>query len=253
MNRKTLTYRKKNKKNQNEVPKEKKGPINIRVMIYCFVEALVRYALLIFIEKSIVNSDAKQEVYVAVMDVPDNLLITEENFAEYFRMEDRAVSTFPEGSISSPAEIIGGLTSQKILAKEICATAMFTREQSLIANIKDPVEVSLAASNLSQVVGGVIRTGDFINIWSVKNSSINGLDETVADIIFSGAYVTRAFTSTGVEVSRDDSEESATTIINIIIPAAQEEEFNRAIADGTIRLGRILEQGAPVSGAARGE
>lgn len=53
------------------------------------------------------------------------------------------------------------------------------------------------------------------------------------------AYVTRTFTSSGEEAAGDDKDK-ATLVINIIIPAEQEEEFNRAIVEGTVRVGRYM-------------
>ena len=47
------------------------------------------------------------------------------------------------------------------------------------------------------------------------------------------------YSSSG-EAATDENSDVATMIINIIIPAEQEEEFNTAIVEGTLRVGRYL-------------
>ena len=51
--------------------------------------------------------------------------------------------------------------------------------------------------------------------------------------------MTRTFSSAGEAAGEVDSD-SATMIMNIVTPAEQEEEFNTAIAEGTLRVGRYL-------------
>ena len=51
-----------------------KAGTSAKVILYCIIVTLVLYILMIFIEKSIVNADDKKEVYVAVKQVPDNVL-----------------------------------------------------------------------------------------------------------------------------------------------------------------------------------
>lgn len=237
-----LSYKKnKPEKEVKEKKEKKKGPVNIKVFVYCFITTFILYALIVAVEKAILDSEERIPVYVAVRDVPEDLLITEENVSTYFALEERGKDTLPRGYITDLGGLTGFLTDEDILENEVAVASSFVKEQSLIEKIENPVEVSLNASNLAQVVGGVLRTGDFINIWSVKTVSKNGVQTVEAVSIYEGAYVTRAFTSTGEEVSRDGAEESSTTVINIVIPAEYEEAFNKAMADGSVRLGRIYD------------
>lgn len=221
--------------------KKPKGPVNIKVFVYCLIATFILYALLVAIEKAVVGSEEKMPVYVVTDDIKEAFLITEDNFDDYFRLEERITDTLPAGYITDKSKIIGSLTDRELLEKEVAVADIFVKEQNLIKMIENPVEVSLNASNLAQVVGGVLRTGDIINIWSVKTVNKNGTQTIETIQIYEGAYVTRAFTSSGEEISRDNTEEASTMVINIVIPAEQEEAFNKAIAEGTIRLGRVYD------------
>ena len=91
------------------------------------------------------------------------------------------------------------------------------------------------ANNLSQVVGGILREGDRINIWSVTETNNNGVGKVTAEKICDYAYVTRVFTAAGVQVNADSGNDSAAMVINIIIPEEKEQEFNIALEKGTLR------------------
>ena len=178
-------------------------------------------------------------MYVSVKEVPENLLITAENIGGYFALMERPLSAVPDNAVENAAELYGKYTGRMIDKNEILTGKSFSSLDERTRGIEHPIEVSLNASSLSQMVGGVIRAGDYINIWAVKNTNINGESVTKTENICTHAYVTRTFTSSGEEASGNDKDK-ATLVINIIIPAEQEEEFNRAIVEGTVRVGRYM-------------
>ncbi len=223
-----------------ETKEKDKDSVNIKVFIYCFIATVILYLMLVAFEAAIIAKDEKIAVYVAMTDIEENVLITEENFGLYFMLEKRSVSSLPADYIINPGDIIGCLTMQSIKAKEIIIADRFVNEWELITDIENPVEVSLNAANLAQVVGGVIRTGDYINIWSVSNRTSNGVQEYEARLIYEKAYVTRVFTSTGEEINRE-IDEGAAMIINIVIPSSLESVFNKTMAEGQLRLSRVYD------------
>lgn len=232
---KKIVYR---QKKADKVKKEK-GGVSAKVILCSVIVAAVLYALLIFVEKSIVDSEATKQVYVSVKEVPKDILVTDENMSEYFALKERPLSAVPDNAVSDGKELMGKYTDRVIDKNEILTGKSFSSLDERTKGIEHPIEVSLNASSLSQMVGGVIRAGDYINIWAVKNSNINGESVTESKNICTHAYVTRTFTSSGEEASGNDKDK-ATLVINIIIPAEQEEEFNRAIVEGTVRVGRYM-------------
>ena len=171
--------------------------------------------------------------------MPDNLEVTVLNISDYFAIEDRPASVIPDGCITHDTQLVGYITDRTIKKNEIVTVTSLSTVDDRIKGIDNPIEVSINASSLSQFVGGVLRTGDFINIWSVKTDTVNGEKVTETKQICSHAYITRTFSSSGETAAEGDSEMAA-MIINIIIPAEQEEEFNTAVSEGTLRVGRYL-------------
>lgn len=224
------------------VKKEKQlKPTNVKLIFYCIIAAAALYAILIVTEKSLIKQEEQILVYVAVDDVPEMIFITEENFDNYFAQEKRPISTLPEGTVTDVELIMESFTKCSIYKNQTLIAGMFKSEKSYIDNIENPVEVSFTAGSIAQTVGGVLRAGDLINIWSVSSVSENGVKKTSVNIICEGAYVSRAFTSTGVEVKRDSKDEASTTVINIIIPSEYEKAFNEAISTGSLRISRIVD------------
>lgn len=196
---------------------------------------------MIFIEKTIINADDTKTIYIAAVDIQKDTDVTNDNAGSLFKAEKRAVTSLPKGAITDLNELIGLITDRNIQAGEIMTVNSFSSVDARTTGIKNPIEVSFNAANISQVVGGVLREGDYVNIWSVKTVRDNGIIESKAEEICKFAYVTRAFTSTGTEVGRGtDNSDDATVVINIIISADDEAEFNKAIVDGTIRVSRVM-------------
>lgn len=236
--KKIVYRRKKTQENDGDV-KAAKGGVSAKVILYSIIVTAALYAVLVFIEKSIVNSDDRSPVYVAVKEVPQNMEISEINITEYFKLVDRPDSVIPDGCIVQDTGLIGHITDRTISKNEIVTVTSLSTRDERTKDIVHPIEVSLNASNLSQFVGGVLRTGDYINIWSVKSYTVNGEDVTETKQICSHAYVTRAFSSSGEAAAEGDSDMAA-MIVNIVIPEEQEEEFNAAIVEGTLRVSRYL-------------
>lgn len=90
------------------------------------------------------------------------------------------------------------------------------------------------------MVGGIIREGDRINIWSLSKRNENGGSIMEAEKICDYAYVTRVFTAAGVQVGQAAQDSAAATVVNIVIPESKEEEFNIALEMGTLRVGRCM-------------
>lgn len=217
----------------------KKAP-NVKVLIYSFIITLTLYALMLFIERTVLNSEEYVTVYVAQADIDRNTLITADNVGVFFAAKERKSEWLPDSYITDAAQLVGMMTVQDIVKNEVITGNALSEHDRRTIGIASPVEVALNANNLSQVVGGIIREGDRINIWSVEETNNNGVSNIEAEKICDSAYVTRVFTSAGTQVKRDSVNDSVAMVINIIIPEDREKEFNIALEKGTLRIGRCM-------------
>ena len=197
-------------KRNDGITKEKKGykgKKNVKLIFYCLIATTAIYAMLIATEKAIIKQEAQKAVYVAIKDIPEMIFVTEENFEEYFALENRALSALPSEPITESKQVLNCFVTNTIYENQILIEEMFKSEKNIVDAIENPIEISFTAGSIAQTVGGVLRAGDLINIWSVRTVSENGAKKTLAELIYEGAYISRAFTSSGDEVKRGSGDE----------------------------------------------
>lgn len=220
--------------------KSRHGPVNVRVLVYSFIVTIVLYAFMLFIERSVLLSEDYITVYVAQEDIDESTMLTADNISSYFVQAGRKAEWLPDSCVTDLTQLIKLYTVRGIAKNEIITTNMFSSSDIRITGIDEPIEVSLNANNLSQAVGGILREGDRINIWSVTEHNSNGISAVKAEKICDYAYVMRVFTQAGVQVKKSQPEEGTAMVVNIIIPGEKEEEFNVALEKGTLRIGRCM-------------
>lgn len=216
----------------------KKG--NPRVFVYSLIMTLVLYSAMIFVERRLLKTEEYVSVYVAKETVEKNTIVTVENIGELFSLEERRTDWLPDGSVSDAGQLLGMTVKYGYGRNEIVTIEGLSASDMRVEGIERPVEVSLDAGSLSQVVGGIIREGDRINIWSLSKRNENGGSIMEAEKICDYAYVTRVFTAAGVQVGQAAQDSAAATVVNIVIPESKEEEFNIALERGTLRVGRCM-------------
>lgn len=227
--------------NEQRIKKKKQhNTLNVRVLVYSFIVTLILYAFMLFIERTILKSEEHTTVYVAQTDINENTMLTAENIPVYFAAMQRRSDWLPADSVTDMTQLLNMLTSRKIAQNEVITSDILLSRDTRTDGIVLPVEVSINANNLSQVVGGILREGDRINIWSVTELNDCGISTVKAEKICDYAYVTRVFTAAGVQVKKGLQEESAAMVVNIIIPGEKEEDFNIAMGNGTLRIGRCM-------------
>lgn len=218
----------------------KRKPFNARLFLYSFFVSLALYTLMLFVERVMLKDKEYVLVYVTASAVDKETVITAENVQMYFVLQEREADSLPEGYITDLGILLGKILCRDYIKNEIITMAGLTDTDERIAGIEKPVEVSFNAGNISQVAGGVLRAGDYINIWSVSEGAGYDRSSIIAEPIYRYAYVSRVFNASGEEIRRDDRGGYAATVINIIIPSEMEEKFNIALSKGTLRAGRCM-------------
>lgn len=230
------------KENSNKSVRMKMG--TTKRLIISFLISAMFFCLCIIMIKSMVKEEEKVTVVVATEAIPENLKITDIN-RKYFTIKEIPVSILPEGVLKDIEQVNGYFTVCKISKNQILTTNFFADKMDSITMSEKTVEVSVGTGSISQIVGGTIREGDIVNISSVTGdyaTDENGDNTYVytAVTIAEGAYVTKTFTSAGTSVESHDAEQSV-TVINLLLPAEDENEFNAALEAGTLRISRICD------------
>lgn len=233
-----------NGSDKKEEEKKKNGNKTV-VWVVLTGAVLLMYFALVAVGATFANDYKNYEVmvYVPAPDVEKvhkDTEITKDNVNSLFSTAVMDSRKIPSDYIRDITVLIGKYTVEDIQQMEVICESGFS-DLDMKKGITNPIEVSFSVNSFDQAVGGVLRKGDCISLYVVKRDDF---DKTVdAEKIVDTTFVTRAFSSAGTEINREDIENAntPTTIINIYIPQAQEEAFNRAILEGTLRVSRVAQ------------
>lgn len=215
-----------------------------RRLVISFVISAMFFCLCLVLIRSLTAEEETVSVWITTKEIPENLKVSD-TWAGYCERKEVPVSLAPEGAVQDIGQIMGQYAECSISKNQILSSGMFRDKAAAAALFEEPIEVSVGAGSLAQIVGGTVREGDLVNISAVKGSYVTSADGVStysyqAIPITEKAYVTKTFTTAGAVVDSQDTEQPV-TIINIIISAEQENAFNTALEEGTLRISRICD------------
>lgn len=195
--------------------------------------AIVVFIALLFVEKSLLKPNGTVEGFVAVSDIDKGTVITEENISKLFTEKNNIDGALEvTGAVKTKDELINKVAKENINKGEVVSNNSFISKDDKFKDIDDLVEVSFNVSDISQVVGGILRTGDIIDISIIDNNTSESLS------VLEDVYVDKAISSDGLQIDRS-SDLSALTI-NILVSKDDSEKLNSYLNKGTLRISKNI-------------
>lgn len=214
---------------------------NIRRITVSGLVALILFIALTIIQSSILNQEEKKVVIQVISDISSGTKITDENFNSYFGTREVAISLIPEDYITDREVIINKFVNRNYKAKDIITTDGITDTEELYTkNIVKPTEISFATDSLSTAVAGILREGDYINIYGIRRQDDSDLLEVDETFTFKHVYVVKAFDGSGNRILNDNTDEVVqATMFSLILDEDDVELFNEMVSNCTIRLAKV--------------
>lgn len=195
--------------------------------------AIVVFIALLFVEKSLLKPNGTVEGFVAVSDIDKGTVITEENISKLFTEKNNIDGALEvTGAVKTKDELINKVAKENINNGEVVSNNSFISKDDKFKDIDDLVEVSFNVSDISQVVGGILRSGDIIDISIIDNNTNESM------IVLEDIYVDKAISSDGLQIDRS-SDLSALTI-NILVSKDDSEKLNSYLNKGTLRISKNI-------------
>ena len=195
--------------------------------------AIVVFMALLFVEKSLLKPNGTVEGFVAVSDIDKGMVITEENISKLFTEKNNIDGALEvSGSVKTKDDLINKVAKENINKGEVVSNNSFISKDDKFKDIDDLVEVSFNVSDISQVVGGILRSGDIIDISIIDNNTNESM------IVLEDIYVDKAISSDGLQIDRS-SDLSALTI-NILVSKDDSEKLNSYLNKGTLRISKNI-------------
>lgn len=195
--------------------------------------AIVVFIALLFVEKSLLKPNGTVEGFVAVSDIDKGTVITEENISKLFTEKNNIDGALEvSGAVKTKDELINKVAKENINKGEVVSNNSFISKDDKFKDIDDLVEVSFNVADISQVVGGILRSGDIIDISIIDNNTNESM------IVLEDIYVDKAISSDGLQIDRS-SDLSALTI-NILVSKDDSEKLNSYLNKGTLRISKNI-------------
>lgn len=195
--------------------------------------AIVVFIALLFVEKSLLKPNGTVEGFVAVSDIDKGTVVTEENISKLFTEKNNIDGALEvTGAVKTKDELINKVAKENINKGEVVSNNSFISKDDKFKDIDDLVEVSFNVSDISQVVGGILRSGDIIDISIIDNNTSESLS------VLEDVYVDKAISSDGLQIDRS-SDLSALTI-NILVSKDDSEKLNSYLNKGTLRISKNI-------------
>lgn len=214
--------------------KKKKSGI-VGLIIGIIISIGVFFAL-VTLESKMVAPNGTKKVYIATENIKKGTIIeTSEEFNKLFKLGNVNSDLVIEGAISEGKEatIIGNLITIDLLKSEQISSEKVIKKDSILASFTNPREISIKGTDIADVVGGILREGDLINI-----EVIDSVDNSV-ETVQKNVYIDKVFSSDGVKIEQTNDTLAALTI-NVLIEESEEVAFKEKLAKGGIKVSKVV-------------
>lgn len=236
-----------------QIKEMKKKDMMPGVILVSLLVAATVYAVLLNVEKKALSDYEKGIIYVSAKFVPKGFLITAENADEYFATKEVDKDLIPEEAVTKPEDIDGLVSAFAMDQGTLITKGMFIAVDDITKGMEQPVIAGFKADDLYQVVGGVLRAGDRINIYRVDDDTSQspvlpaaeekdwpGSDAPAASLVWGDVFVQNVFDAAGEVISAADRTTPAQRI-NIYMDDQNIAEFYAALAQGSLRVVKICD------------
>ncbi|MGN0401885.1 MAG: SAF domain-containing protein [Acetatifactor sp.] len=214
--------------NKPSMEKLKRGSV-----LAALIAAAAVFAVMLQIEKNLLRQGEKKTVIVAVSGIPKGQILEAGDGEQCFVLQEVEVGLIPESAVQSLEALDGKMAVYGIEAGTILTTGMLSEVNEIIEDMEEPVIAGFKADDLYQVVGGVLRKGDRIHVFSVS-------EEQGVRLVWENLFIQAVFDQTGNQITNDDTL-SAAQRINVFMDKCDIESFYAQLSSGTLRVVKVYE------------
>lgn len=228
---------KKRKKKKAKAAKDpdRKRPVLPWVVLGCLIAALAVYGVAIHIQTEILSAYDKAVVYTATSPMAAGDVMDADEAAGKVAPVEIPATAAPADAVTDPAVLADSAARYGIEPGTILCASMFETVDSVLEGMNEPVIAGFRSEDIYQVVGGVLRAGDTISIYTVDNVAEIGAAEYEGTLRWDSIRVQDVFDSSGLRIGSDDATTPASRV-NIYMEKGDVEEFYASLAQGSLRV-----------------
>lgn len=206
------------------------------IIISLILSIIVFFCLIVF-QRTLIAPEGTTDIYIAKGKIEKGTVIKEENIATLFeKVEDVNNKAVIEGAFHNEDELnnlLDKVASEDILKGEMISEERFIDKDSIFANNDNIIEVSISSGDISEIVGGILREGDLINI-----SMIDPVTKESKRIL-ENIYIDKAFSVDGTKINKNDDTMAAARINVLLTSAEDEAKLNTAISLEGVKVSKV--------------
>ena len=206
---------------------------NVWIGVISLGLALLLFAVLLMIQQSMRKEPASEWVVCAKVEIPEKMVLTEENISSYVEKQKIPIMWLPEGYISSEEQLYGMLAEAEISKGSILSSSVFTVYDEYYEGYQELSWISVPIKELYEGVAGRLRQGDYIDIYLIQGED----KQYSCEILQEHVPIAAAYTNQGAAI-KTDNKEGLCQLIVIPIEKEYTAQFYEKLAQGNIRIAK---------------
>ncbi|MBR6381733.1 MAG: SAF domain-containing protein [Lachnospiraceae bacterium] len=214
--------------------KKERARIGIGICAVSLIAAFSIYAVLLTASRKALSGFEKIPVLVSATEIPQGTELTAETLPGYLTTVLIDAGAVPSGACLPEEDLTGLRPRFPIEAGTLLCRGMFDTPEALLGPLEEPVLVGFRAEDLSQVAGGVLRSGDRICIYGEdKNTG-------AVTLRWENLYIAEAFDNSGHLLSGSRLSGNAVRF-NVYLSKEDAAGFLEGLDAKTLRAVRVCE------------
>lgn len=202
----------------------------IGIILLSLVAAVVIFLAIIGLQNKMIYPDGAELVYCAKQPISKNTEITKDNINVYFERKKVSRNILVDSVINNGKGIINKYVTDDILKGEQISAKKLDEVSNRTKDIKNLVEYAIKFSDISEVVGGTLRTGDVIDLILTET----GQGEVTTQTELKNVVIDKAITADGSIIDRTNGSKSA-TVLTLDLSAEDAHKLDNAVASGKVK------------------
>lgn len=215
--------------------KEEKKNILPGIMIIALLAAVSVFFILLNVETNILKSYEKIQCIRTREMVSEGHVVRPEELAMLFEVVYVDQGAVPQGYLVTEEMLAGLQAKRNIPTGSIVTPDMFDVWDEEVAKMKEPVVAGVKAEDLYQVVSGVLRGGDHVDIYTIDGETKE------AYLLWEKVLVKDTFDNSGNRILQENQETPAARL-NLILEKGAVDHFYELLEQGSLRVVKVWEE-----------
>lgn len=202
------------------------------VIFVSFLAAMITFFVMLQVEKNVLSDYEKVYVWCAGAEIPKGRELKPEDLTTALVQIELDKKSVPDKLVDNPERLVGQKAVITVPKGSVLTETMFENIGFHVSTLYHPVEAGCKSEDLFQIVGGVLRKGDYVHVYTVNTE----LKQTY--LLWENVMVYQVFDASGNVIASENTTTPAARI-NLLLEKGQAEQFYNELQNGSIRLVKV--------------